>query len=150
MADERSLVFLDASVLVAASRSRSGGSAVAIEVCTGRRFRAALTTKVLLEARQNIAEKFGEPELLSFYRQIAALEPEMVPRPSSQQLADCGRLTDAKDAHVLAGALRCGAAYLLTLDRRHLLTPKVRSARLPFSVLTPGDFLNAVSSEGPR
>ena len=60
----RGLVFLDASVidasvLVAASRSPSGGSAVAMEVYRGRRFRAALTARVLLEARVDIAEKFG-------------------------------------------------------------------------------------------
>ncbi len=137
----RSLVFLDASVLVAASRSPAGGSALTIEVCRGRRFRAALTARVLLEARVNIAEKFGEPELLRFYQQVAGLDPEMAPPPSPERLAECVPLTTEKDAHVLAAALECGAAYLLTLDRRHLLTPVVQSARLPLKVVTPGDFL---------
>jgi predicted nucleic acid-binding protein len=66
------LVSLDASVLVAAARSPSGGSSLVLEVCRGRRFRAALSTKVLLEAKVNIAEKFGETELLRFYRELAA------------------------------------------------------------------------------
>ena len=150
MAVQRPLVFLDASVLVAASHSPSGGSSVSMEVCRGCRFRATLTARVVLEARQNIAEKSGEPELLSFYQQIAALDPEMVPAPSPQRAAECAPLTTEKDAHVLAGALACGAAYLLTLDRRHLLTPTVLSADLPVRVLTPGDFLNYVASEGSR
>ena len=141
-------VFFDASVLVAASRSPTGGSAVTIEVCQGRRFRAVLTTVVLLEARWNIAEKFGEPELIRFYQQLAALGPEVRSHPSNRQLERCVPLTGSKDAHVLAAALECGASYLLTLDRRHLLTPAVTSADLPLTVMTPGDFLQGIVSPG--
>ena len=146
MASQPILVFLDASVLVAASRSPTGGSAVAMEVCQGRRYRAALSTTVLLEARVNIAGKFGERELLRFYRQLAALDPRMIGHPSREQLDQCISLTGEKDAHVLAAALASGAAFLLTLDRRHLLTPAVEAAGLPVRVMTPGDFLRHVAT----
>lgn len=149
MAPPRVLVFLDASVLVAAARSPSGGSAVSLEVCRGRLFRAALTARVLLEARVNIGEKFGEPEMVRFYQQLAALEPQMAAPPSAERMAFCIPLVGEKDAHVLAAALECGAAYLLTLDRRHLLTPAVRSAGLGLTVLTPGEFLSDVVSRAP-
>ena len=145
MASGQALVFLDASVLVAAARSPSGGSAVAIEVCQGRPFRAAVTTQVLIEARVNIGEKFGEAELVRFYQQLAALDPEMIPPPSAERVDECVPLTTAKDAHVLAAALECAARYLLTLDRRHLLTPAVLAADLPLQVMTPGDFLQDVT-----
>ena len=139
--DHRALVFLDASVLVAASRSPSGGSAVVIEVCQGSAFRGAVSELVLLEARVNIAEKFGDVELVRFYRQLAGLDPEIVPSPSAGRLRECVPLTTEKDAHVLAAALECGADYLLTLDRRHLLNERVLGAGLPVAVMTPGDFL---------
>ena len=145
MARQRTLVFLDASVLVAACRSPSGGSALAMEVCRGRRFRAALSARVLLEARVNIAEKFGEAELVRFYQQVAALEPEMVAPPSQERIEECIPLTTQKDAHVLAAALVCGAAYLLTLDRRHLITAAIQSAGLPVRVMPPGDFLKEIA-----
>ena len=103
-----------------------------------------------MEARRNILGKFGEQELLGFYRKIALLDPEMAPPPSVQRIADCIPLTTAKDAHVLAGALECSADYLLTLDRRHLLTPSILAANLPVRVLTPGDFLNEVASQESR
>ena len=148
MARQRTLVFLDASVLVAASRSLSGGSAMAMEVCRGHRFRAALSIMVLAEARVNIVEKFGDAELVRFYQQLAGLEPEMVPLPLSERMAQCASLVGEKDAHVLAAALECGAAYLLTLDRRHLITPAVQSAGLSISVVTPGDFLKEVATQG--
>ena len=143
------MVFFDASVLVAASRSPSGGSALSLNMCSGRHFRAALTMKVLLEARRNVAEKFSEQDLLRFYHQIAALDPEMVPPPSQERVAQCAPLTTEKDAHVLAAALECRAGYLLTLDRRHLLTPAVQSAGLPLRVMTPGDFLRGIIGEEP-
>jgi predicted nucleic acid-binding protein len=143
-ADQRVLIFLDASVLVAASRSPSGGSAIAMQVCEGRRFRAAVTTLVLMEARVNIAEKFGEPELVCFYHQLASLEPAMVAPPSSALMEKCIPLTTEEDAHVLVAALECKAAYLLILDRRHLLTPRVLAAGLHIRVMTPGEFLQSV------
>jgi predicted nucleic acid-binding protein len=101
---------------------------------------------VLLEARMNIAEKLGEEELVRFYQQLAAVEPEVVPHPPAERVAECIPLTTEKDAHVLAAALECGAAYLLTLDRRHLLTPAVQSAGLPVEVMTPGEFLRGIAS----
>jgi predicted nucleic acid-binding protein len=97
-----------------------------------------------LESRVNIVEKFGETELVRFYQQLAALEPEIVAPPSPQRLEECIPLASGKDAHVLAAALECGATYLLTLDRRHLLTPAVQAAKLAVQVLTPGDFLKAL------
>jgi predicted nucleic acid-binding protein len=147
VAPERTLVFLDASVLVAASHSPSGGSAVAIEVCQGRRFRAAVTSLVLLEARNNIAQKFGAEELVRFYQQLAAMQPEVTPAPSAERIAECAPLTTKKDAHVLAAALNCRASYLLTLDKRHLLTPAVQSAGLPVEVMAPGDFLKQLAAQ---
>ena len=121
-----------------------------MEVCRGPRFRAAMTTRVLMEARRNVGGNLGEQELLGLYRDIASLDPVMVPPPSAQRIAECVPLTTAKDAHVLAGALECGADYLLTLDRRHLLNPTVLSADLPVRVMTPGDFLDEVASQASR
>ena len=144
------LVFLDASVLVAASRSPGGGSAAAMEACQGRRFRAALTFAVLLEARWNIAEKFGEPELMRFYNQLAALGPEMLAPPSSAEMDRCVPLTGEKDAHVLAAALEGNSEYLLTLDRHHLITPTILSAGLTVKVVTPGDFLREIALSALR
>ena len=44
----------------------------------------------------------------------------------------------------MAAALDCGARYLLTLDRRHLLNCRVLTAGLPVEAMTPGDFLEGI------
>ena len=116
-----------------------------MEVCRGKIFRAVISVKVLLEARVNIAEKFGEEDLLRFYRQLVAVDPEIVPFPSPDTIARFAALVGDKDAHVLGAALDCGSVCLLTLDRRHLLTSTVRSAGLPYQVLTPGEYLQQIA-----
>ena len=116
-----------------------------MEVCRGHRFHAVFTSRVLLEARVNIAEKFGEPELVRFYQQLAGLEAQTATPPSPGRMAQCVPLVGEKDAHVLAGALECSADYLLTLDRRHLITPGVQAAGLLLKVMTPGDFLKEIA-----
>jgi predicted nucleic acid-binding protein len=142
----RALVFFDASVLVAAAHSPTGGSAAAIEVCRAPRFRAVVTLQVLAEARVNIAEKFDEGDLVRFYQQVARLDPEVGPPPAAKALEDCMDLTTQKDAHVLAAALESRAAFLLTLDRRHFLTDRVLAAGSPLEILTPGEFLQRLIS----
>ena len=57
------------------------------------------------------------------------------------------RPTNEKDAQVLAAALGSGALYLLTLDRRHLLTRAVQSADLPVVVLSR-EFLRDIVAGG--
>ena len=44
----------------------------------------------------------------------------------------------------MVAALDCGARYLLTLDRRHLLNCRVLTAGLPVEAMTPGDFLEGI------
>ncbi|MBI2171499.1 MAG: PIN domain-containing protein [Chloroflexi bacterium] len=150
MAQQSVHVFLDVSVLVAASRSPTGGSAMALQVCQRQPYRAFVTELILLEARVNIAQKFTAKELARFYAQLAAASPEIGGPPSQELLARCAHIVAEKDAHVLAAAWACNAGYLLTLDRRHLLTTAVLAAGLPFMVATPGELLGAVvSKKGP-
>ena len=138
------IVFLDASVMVAASRSPTGGSSVALEACSGRLYRAVMTRLVLQETMVNVTTKFGEAELLRLYELLALANLDIVPPPTSASLDLCEPLTGPKDAHVLAAALDCGARYLLTLDRRHLLNCRVLTAGLPVEAMTPGDFLEGI------
>ncbi|MDO8532604.1 MAG: PIN domain-containing protein [Dehalococcoidia bacterium] len=141
MPRERTRVFLDASILVAAAKSPSGGSSVALEVCQSRHYRAIVSLRVLLEARKNIMEKFGEAEHVRYYKLLAALDPEIcVPAPR-HEMERCALLISPKDAHVLASALASHSVVLLTLDRRHFMTAVIQNARLPLVIMTPGDFL---------
>ncbi len=100
-----------------------------------------------MEAERNIHRKLGAEALLRFYQGLAELDPTLEALPPPEELAACEAIVGEKDAHVLAAALKSGAAFLLTLDRRHFMTEKVRNAYLDLDVMTPGDFLRKLLEE---
>ncbi len=50
---------------------------------------------------------------------------------------------NTKDRHVLAAALACGAAFLITLDRG-LISEVASHPALPLQPITPGGFIREV------
>jgi predicted nucleic acid-binding protein len=136
-----SKLFLDANVFIAAAGSPEGGSSFVLELCKRGRFSTICTKLVLLEADRNIYRKLGTEALLRFYRGLAELDPTLEAPPTPEEISACEPIVGEKDAHVLAAALKSGADVLLTLDRRHFMTEKVRDAKLGLRITTPGDFL---------
>ncbi len=140
-------LFLDANVWMAAAGSSTGASAMLLMLCQESRAKAVATRLVLLEAEKNVRAKFGDAALLRFYRFIAAPGLQMVPDPSTLEMAVYANIIHAKDAHVLAGAGKSKADALITLDRQHFWTPSIRQAHLPFEVPTPGQYLRRLLEE---
>ena len=140
--------FLDASVWIAAAGSPTGGSAMVLAWCRQGHAKPVGSQRVLLEAERNIRNKLGDEALLQFYREVAALDLELVEPPTAQEIAAQSQIIDPKDAHVLAATLKGGVEVLLTLDRKHLLTPSLLKAHLPFQIMTPGDFLRRLVLPG--
>ena len=137
-------VFFDASALITAGASPSGGSALVASVCKSGLATPLVSRLVLWEAERNLRGKFPATALLEFYRLMGELEPQVVPDPTPAAIRKASAVVPAKDAHVLAGARAGKATHLLTLDRRHFLGTKTREAILPIIVCTPGEFLRAI------
>ena len=134
-------LFLDASVLIAAAGSEQGGSSLILAICRENKAQAVGSRIVLLEAERNIREKLGGDALLRYYQQVANLDLELVSPPTPGECEAQARIINAKDAHVLAAAVKGRVDVLLTLDRKHFFTRQVRDAGLPFAIMTPGDYL---------
>ena len=137
-------VFIGASVWIAAAGSPTGGSSLVLEICGGRRYHALCSQRVLQEAQANIRAKLPVEALVRFYRLLAAAEPGIVSPVAPDEEAQYGGIIAEKDAHVVAAAVRGGAAYLVTLDRKHLANAAVRGAGLPIQILVPGEFISLV------
>jgi len=136
-------VFLDASALIAAGPSPSGGSALVAQVCARGLAQALVTRRVLLQAERNPDAKFPPTALLEFYNLLGRLNPQIVPPPTPAEVQAATLIVPSKDAHVLAAARTGRATHLLTLDRRHFLGQAARESILPIVVCTPGEFLSA-------
>ena len=141
-------LFFDASVLVAGAHSPQGGSALLLEACKARGFRAQTTFVILLEALHAL-RGFPQRSRRRFRQLLVEVNWELLVVPPAATLERYRRYVDARDVHVLAAAVEGKAPFLLTLDRRHLLPAAgpVREAGLPITVFTPGDFIQRYYSQ---
>ena len=139
-------LFLDASVWIAAAGSSTGASACVLALCRHGQATGLVSQLVLQEAERNIRTKLDDESLLRFYHTLGALDVVMIRATSATEVAAQARIIHPKDAHVLAAARKGNADTLLTLDKRHFLSPSVLKANLPFAIMTPGEFLRRLTS----
>jgi predicted nucleic acid-binding protein len=126
--DHRTLLFFDASCLIAAAGSPTGGSGFLLSLCVRSLLRGAVSQAVLLEAERNIQGKLGAEALERYHRLLVLTPLALLPLPPHGELVRCAGLVGEKDAHVLAAALAARAPFLVTLDR--LLAERINQAEL--------------------
>lgn len=140
--DDTTLLFFDASCLIAASGSPSGGSGFLLSLCAQGLLQAAVSQPVLLEAEHNIPAKLG-PVALGTYHRLVVLTPMIiVSLPGKAEQRQYRQIVGEKDEHVVAAAMAAEAPFLLTLDRG--LEKRVNEAELPIRALSPGAFITTV------
>lgn len=139
---EKPKVFLDTSVLIAAILNQQGASRVVIELAKKDLIDIVFTTKVIQETRNNLLKKYDNHKVLDLYNIISNLKKCVQTTPEAKLESKYNNIiSDPKDCHILAGAEEYQADYLLTFDRKHFFTVKIKNAQLSFEILLPGDFL---------
>lgn len=137
-------IFVDANVFFAAVKSRTGGSYFILELAKRGMLETVTVGHALAEAERNILDKIGNRALYAHYDNLLAA------RPRVQSLAKVPLELEArlkpyvpeKDFPILLGAFLSNPDALVTLDRKHFLrNEKLAALKLPFSVMTPGDFI---------
>lgn len=138
-------MFLDTNVLIAGLLSRTGASAAILDLGEAEEILVVVSQQVLVEADRSFLAKF--PHLIERYRMfIKNLSPLLVDDPSPRAVTEAIQAINADDAPILAAAKAESIKYLVTLNTKHFLTPKVR-AFLAAPILTPGEFLAAFRRE---
>lgn len=140
--NRQTTLFFDASVLVAAAYSPTGGSALLLAACRAGGFRAQITYAILWESIKALSEASQEVTQRLLYW-LGEIVWEFLPVPSAETLVQYQQYVAPDDAHVLAAAVEGGSEYLLTLDRRHILAAiqVIKQAGLTISIMRPGDFI---------
>ena len=140
---ETTLLFFDSSCLIAAAGSPTGGSSLLLAICARGFLQGAVSRAVLAEAEGNILTNLPPPALTRYHQEILSMPLVIGPMPGTPEREAVAALTGAKDAHVLAGALRVGAQFLITLDRQlaHRITHEVEERALSIHALIPGEFV---------
>ena len=137
--DHTTLLFFDASCLIAASASPNGGSGFLLSLCGKGQLRGAVSQHVLLEAERNIQAKMGQQVLDSYHEILLLVSLTIAPVPTVTHRQLWQRIVNSKDHHVFAAAQACKAQYLLSLDRG--LNEEANQVNLSLLAMTPGEFI---------
>lgn len=140
--DRDTVLFFDASCLIAAAGSPSGGSGFLLSLCTSGFLKAAVSQAVLWEAERNITGKLPASALATYHRLIVLTPMTVSSVPSRAELQRYRAIVGEKDDHVVAAAVAAKAPFLLTLDKK--LEARINQASLPLHAISPDDFIKGV------
>ncbi len=131
-------VFLDASVIIAAMGSESGGSHRILQYCHENRIKGFINSEVLKEISKRAHKvDFPEADIEGF---LLWSNLTVLPHPPDAQIQQFSRFTpDPNDIHLLATANRIPNCLLISLDKKHILS--VKSKDLGIKILSPGELL---------
>lgn len=142
-------VFLDSSCWVAATLSRTGGSRYILALAVREHFKVLSTQRVLQEALKAIGTKYGRVELQTYLTLLANVSPASVGAASAEEESRWADMTHEDDCHVLAGALKANADFLVSLDARHIVTDRAK-AHFPVRIMNTREFLEWYVGEVER
>ena len=140
-------IFLDSNVILSGLLSDKGPPRLILDLLSLELpFLIGSTGRYcLIEIERNLKKKV--PEVLSVYRTyLPRLNLRVVPLPRPEEVKRfSGHIAD-KDIPVLASAFKGRVDFLVTGDKQHFEKLKI-SARYPFKVVTPAEFLNVILPE---
>ena len=130
-------VFVDSDVIISSQLSSRGAAALLLKKQTGQFY----GSNMQLEELKSVCEKFK----IDFNRVkrlvVDRLQVVDLGNNIAQIKSKWGDYTlDVDDAHVVAGAVKAKAKFLLSYNLRHFKIEKLRR-RLDLVCLTPGQFL---------
>ncbi|MBI4009505.1 PIN domain-containing protein [Candidatus Roizmanbacteria bacterium] len=133
-------VFFDSSVILAASKSKSGGSSFILMLCRKGRIKGYISRYVVYEIKKSSSIlNQQEKQRLNFL--ILQCKLEIIDEPSEKLNEKYYSMINKKDASILASAISTTMDYLLTLNTKHFMTPELKIAVKPMKIVTPKDFI---------
>jgi predicted nucleic acid-binding protein len=133
-------VFLDASVLFAASFSKTGASRRLFREALRGGIRIVYSHHVLEETERNLARKASKA-LPAFHELCKLVDAEVVEKPTLGELNKAADYIHLKDAPIAAAAVKAKVDYLATLDRKHFIDDPDVAIRSGLRIGTPGSAL---------
>jgi predicted nucleic acid-binding protein len=149
MASNPPRVFIDASVLFAASLSATGFARDLIKAPTSGSSEVFVSSFVLEETRRNLGAK--APRALPFFHAFQAAGIVQMVEPDPELVRLVAQIIVLKDAPIVAGAIKANALYLASYDRKHLLS-QAALIKDQFGVLVdaPDNVLATIESSTDR
>lgn len=139
-------VFFDASVIIAALLSPTGGSALLLKYVKAGKIVGVTSQTVIneiLEEDKSKKLKKSKAEIEDFIVRSGLVVREEV---TLEEIEEYHNRVDREDAHVIAGATLTKCAYLVSLDKKHLVREDVKKEFLPLKIVSPKELLESIVS----
>ena len=121
-------VYFDASVIVSALISSSGGSAKLLTMVKEKTITGITSQTVIDEVLEHTKKiKLTSRAIQAYIANSGILVRKKI---TQDDIVPYKNLVDAEDAHVLAGARMTNCQYLVTLDKKHLLILQEKIKRI--------------------
>lgn len=135
-------IYLDASVIIAAMLSPTGGSAKLIQFVRLGAVAGITSQTAIAEIEENalkIGKTSSETRQFIFNNRIIVRK-----RINKTEEEPYQGLVEEEDIHIVAGAKLTKCDYLVTLDKKHLLKDEVKKLVKPLKVVNPKEYLEKV------
>lgn len=137
-------VFFDASVVIAALLSPTGGSAKVFKLVKLGLIKGITSQTVIeeiLEEDKPSKIKKSKEDIENFIAKSGLIIRKLV---TVDEIEPYQNLIDPDDAHLIAGANLTKCQYLVTLDKKHLLRPDIQKKFLPLRIVSPKELLEEI------
>lgn len=133
-------VFMDSSVLFAATLSQTGGSA---KLFTLKKLKLQTSRIVLTEVERNIRGKLENYYLDRFFMLVSKMII-LEQSPDNKLISEAKNAIVDKDAIILAEGKISKTNVIVTLDQKHFFTDSARNFVKPAKIMNPKELINLV------
>ena len=135
-------VYFDASVIIAALLSPTGGSALLLEYAKRGKI-SVITSQTAIDEILDKTDKLNKSirQINYFIAESGLIIRESI---TQKEIEPYKNQVDIKDAHLIAGANLTRSTYLVTLDKKHLLREDIQNKFLPLRIVSPKELLPKV------
>lgn len=132
-------VYFDASVIITALLSPTGGSAKLLEFVKLGVVTGVSSQTVIDEVEEHSLKiRKSHKEIRKFIQENSIIVRERI---NELELEPFKNLIEEEDIHVAVGARLTKCDYLVTLDKKHLLKEEVKEILKPLKVVSPKEIL---------
>ena len=135
-----SKIFIDSSVLIAACISKTGSARQLIVSSFKSKHEIYISNLVFEETMHNLSDKV--PAVVPVFRLLQTNFPFRRSKPSKKLILKVSKSIEWKDAPIVAAAIEIKADYLVTFDKKHLLSKKdIIKNKYHLKVITPDELI---------
>ena len=138
-------IFFDTSALFSAVLSSNGAARELMRLAVRGQLTLFISDDVITEAKRNIENK------ASLYLPVLIMLLDLgvfkaTPELTVADVQACAIYTEAKDAMIVAAAIKAKVDFLATFDRKHLIDPPEVRLHSGLNIATPGTILSTLRS----